>query len=601
MSSLASFGKGAEDSPMLRASQALIYLVSRSVWNWIRMQVRRARQPKYLLGAIAAVAYLGFFFVGPAFAARKSGPMPLQAPEFRAIVELMAALILAMLMVAAWIIPKKRAALDFSEAEIAFLFPSPLSRQALIHFKLIKSLLAIGLTATLMALLTHARFSSGNVLMPLLAWGLGLGIVQLHDMGASFVRTWLLDRGVTHAVRRFAVFLMIVVAIAITLLPQASSLPRADWETLGTIQDFAEYIHQLHAHGLVFFCLLPFEMIVRPFFVSAPSEFVLSIAPVLCVFALHYLWVVRSQVSFEEATIEQARRKAELIAAVQGGNWHLAQGRRKAKRAPFELAPQGSGAVAFFWKNLLAGSEMFNPKFWGTFAIGYVGILIIFQMLAPDSPILKMLGALPLGLLPVLVFAGPFLLPLDFRQDLKMADLLKTFPVSGWQIALGQLIAPALILTMVEWFLLFVNGLLLPQFPGMKLSPILGRVSYVLSVAMIFPFLNLISLLVVNTATLLFPAWMPSAQRGPRGMEAMGQQIIFSFIQLFSLALALLPAAGIGLLVFFVGRGIVGPVVIAPIASAAAVCVLCIEIGVGVKMLGDLWERHDLSLEEQST
>ena len=42
---------------------------------------------------------------------------------------------------------------------------------------------------------------------------------------------------------------------------------------------------------------------------------------------------------------------------------------------------------------------------------------------------------------------GPQLLRQDFRQDLPLADLLKTYPLRGWQLALGELLAPAAILT----------------------------------------------------------------------------------------------------------------------------------------------------------
>src|SRR6185436_9141681 len=38
-----------------------------------------------------------------------------------------------------WAIPTQRAALGFSEAEIAFLFPAPITRRALVHFRLLSS------------------------------------------------------------------------------------------------------------------------------------------------------------------------------------------------------------------------------------------------------------------------------------------------------------------------------------------------------------------------------------------------------------------------------------------------------------------------------
>ena len=49
---------------------------------------------------------------------------------------------------------------------------------------------------------------------------------------------------------------------------------------------------------------------------------------------------------------------------------------------------------------------------------------------------------------------GPQLIRQDFRQELPMADLLKTYPLTGWQLAFGELFAPAAILTCTQWLLL---------------------------------------------------------------------------------------------------------------------------------------------------
>ena len=51
---------------------------------------------------------------------------------------------------------------------------------------------------------------------------------------------------------------------------------------------------------------------------------------------------------------------------------------------------------------------------------------------------------------------GPQFLRQDFRQDVPLADILKTYPLRGWQLALGELLAPAAVLTGVQWFLLIL-------------------------------------------------------------------------------------------------------------------------------------------------
>ena len=56
---------------------------------------------------------------------------------------LSAPLLLLVIVVGSWILPNSRAALQFTEAEVAFLFPAPVSRRKLIHFKLLRSQIAM--------------------------------------------------------------------------------------------------------------------------------------------------------------------------------------------------------------------------------------------------------------------------------------------------------------------------------------------------------------------------------------------------------------------------------------------------------------------------
>ena len=78
-----------------------------------------------------------------------------------AILSLIGVVVLFLFVASAWIFPHKRTALIFSEAEIAFLFPAPVGRRALIHFKLLRSQIAILFTVLLLTLVT-GRFFAGH-------------------------------------------------------------------------------------------------------------------------------------------------------------------------------------------------------------------------------------------------------------------------------------------------------------------------------------------------------------------------------------------------------------------------------------------------------
>src|SRR6266436_545784 len=185
---------------------ALIYLQMQSLKNRLRMRLRRLKKPKYLAGAAVGGAYFYFFFFRNLFVGRSSAAAADTAsPETLLLFELVGALALFLMVLSAWIFPHERAALLFSEAEIAFLFPAPVTRRTLIHFKLLRSQAAILVTTLLLTLVTR-RFGGGtSAWIRASGWWLVLSTLNLHTLGASFARTRLLERGISNLRRRIIV------------------------------------------------------------------------------------------------------------------------------------------------------------------------------------------------------------------------------------------------------------------------------------------------------------------------------------------------------------------------------------------------------------
>jgi hypothetical protein len=197
------------------------------------------------------------------------------------------------------------------------------------------------------------------------------------------------------------------------------------------------------------------------------------------------------------------------------------------------------------------------------------------------------------------LLVGPQILRQDFRQDLPLADLLKTYPLRGWQLALGELLAPVAILTGVQWLLLMVVLGLVPQMPAVGVGwPF--RLGLGFGAALILPLLNLILFQVPNAAALAFPAWFQATKGGAQGIEAMGQRILFMFGQLLVFLLALIPPAALGAGVFFLGKILLGTALAIPLASVAAAIVLAGEAALGIMLLGWLFDRFDVSAEQTS-
>jgi len=199
----------------------------------------------------------------------------------------------------------------------------------------------------------------------------------------------------------------------------------------------------------------------------------------------------------------------------------------------------------------------------------------------------------------MLVLVGPQFFRNDLRQDLAAADVLKVLPLPGWQIVLGELLAPAAILTGIQWLLLALifafagpaQAKLLPA-AAVSFGP---QLAIIASIAVVLPALNAVSLFIPNAAALLFPAWFAAGKEGPGGFEVMGQRLIFAFGQFFAMLLALLPAGLAFAGVFFIAQLAVSPWLAAPLAAGVAALVLAAEAGLGVWWLGTRFEKFDLT------
>jgi hypothetical protein len=193
---------------------------------------------------------------------------------------------------------------------------------------------------------------------------------------------------------------------------------------------------------------------------------------------------------------------------------------------------------------------------------------------------------------------GPQILRQDFRQDLPLADVLKSYPLPGWQLALGELLAPAAILTGIQWILLLLSvALLAHSSEALPVGSLTGSIG--LGAAMVVPMLNLITLQIPNAAVLLFPAWIGAGKESAQGVEATGQRIICLFGQVLVFLIVLIPAAVGFTLLFFLGVKLLllPTALVIPLASLAAAVVLAAEAGLGLLLLGWLFERFDVSAE----
>jgi hypothetical protein len=579
---------------------ALVYLRVTTLRNAVISRFERLKQPKYLIGAVVGVAYF-YFLIGR----RMSPPRPRGAAGFPQTfpaeqlptVAALGALLLMVFVAFYWLWPRTRAALTFSEAEITFLFPAPIGRRTLIHYRWINTQLRILFTSALLALFSSPwTFLLGNGGVRIVGWWLILSTLDLHAVGSSFAITRLLDRGITSLRRRALTFALAAVTIAVALAAAWRGLRAPTPDELTEPVAVARYLGSLLTTGPLSWLLLPATWVVRPLLAPDARALLAALGPALAVYAVHYAWVLRAEVSFEEASIARAeRRAARRSVALRGGGVRIGGTERKARRAPFRLSAAPWPEAAFLWKNLLASSSYFTPRA----ALLAAAVIVVGNALLARlglDPLRNVESVIAMTLAGYTLVFGPVLARQDLRLDLPNTDMLKTYPLRGWRIVLGEVLAPVAILTVLLWLLLLTAALNFHPPRAEAITPAL-RIGAALGVGVIAPFLSAIEVLVLNAAVVLFPAWVPlGADRGS-GIDVIGQRIFFVFGLFLAMAGSLLPA-GIGAAAIFFGSlWIVGAPIAAALAALAALAVLSVEIGLAIAFIGRRFERFDLSAE----
>ena len=576
-------------------TRAFLFLLSRSLVNRTRARLKRLKQPKYLVGALFGLVYLYASFFQFVFVRGRPGPeMDQSMGEF---IGGMGAFVLLVLMVSAWIFPHARTALVFSEAEIAFLFPAPVTRRALIHYKLLKSQIAILFTVLLLTLLTGRIFTSSQAWMRVLGWWVILSTLNLHFLGASFTRTLLLDRGISNWLRRLVVLTGCAVLVVLTVVWVRENISPPVLDAAADWRAWRDYLQSLLGTPPLSHVLAPFRVLLRPYLATTALEFVQGFGLALGIIALHYLWVIRCNVAFEEASLAASRRFAERLSAARQGRGLQGQP-TKGRRAPFRLAPAGFPSFALLWKNLIAAQATFRPRL-----LLFLAIPVVVMALSLGGSTGKGSAILgPATIIALLVYAwslfiGAQFVRCDFRQDLAAMDVLKLYPLPGWQIVAGQLAAPVVILTAVQWLLLLLLAILTGGAGPSSQLPMLPP-GWIAAAALLTPFWNGLVFLIPNAAVLLFPGWFQVRADAPQGIEVTGQRLLLVFGQLLVVVVTVIPAAlafGVG----FLPLHLAGLPMLAPLTGAVAAAVaLAGETALGLWWLGKLFHRFDLATEQ---
>lgn len=552
-----------------------VFLTVRTLRNRILARLRRLRQPRYLLGLLAGLAYLYWFVLRHQLHATRRGDFTAD-PQFGAVVPVLlvaGGLALWAVSLAAWLWPSTQPPLRFSGAEVQFFFTAPVTRRQLIHYKLLRSQIGILFGLAVVSLFSGAAVA-GRVWFLLGGWLL-FATLRVHLVGVAFTRAslarcgWRPPRAMWLPLGTIGALSAVILGTWAVNLPALLSLP---------FPAAARRVFDAFSSGISAAALRPFAALLAPVLAADAGEFLRWAWPAALLLGLNYWWVLRSETALEEAAGAAERAQAG--------------GRRPAPRpvtrqAPFRLAPAGRPEVALLWKNLILGGRFLTPRV-------VLRLLVPLLLLAVAAAVKEVaLGLAPIALIvaAMLTVLGPYMVRYDLRQDMARLAVLKTWPISGAAMVRGEVLAPALVLTAGVWAFLAVALALSDGFDLGGLSRI-ARGWLALAGAVAAPSFLLAQLVIQNAAVVVFPGWVPVGGNRPRGVEAMGQQMLMFAGTLLLMALGVLPAAAVAAVAGFVLFRLAGYAGLVPAAllfsmALVAECLLAIEL------LGRLVERTD--------
>ena len=588
------------------------FLALRTTKNKVLRQLRRLREPRYLVPTAVSVLWIGFWLSNAlrgGMRGRPSGRLTaytgVEALDAFAVVGGMALLVWTALL---WILPSKGAVLEFTRAEIHFLFPAPVTRRQIVHYKLMRAQMGIFFGALL------TSFFWGRGLASVEGWGRLLGIwllyatLHLHTMGAGFVRTDLLAQGVSGLRRRMLPLLALAAFVAVAVVGLRAGWPAIvaafpeRWSSEYMTAFFATVAHA-GTSGALGVALWPFTVFPRLILAQGPGDFVRWLPPAFALLLANYLWVLRADTAFEEASVEAAHKRAERLEATKSRRRRGVILPTQVRAFPWRLSPRGRPAVALVWKNLVSLVRVTPVRALiglGGFLFGMIALVVgLTDAGAPYGLIAAFLAAL---IATFTALFGPVFVRNDLREDLFHIDAVKTFPLSGRAVVRSEILASWLVLTGIELAALAGSAIGL-AWVGTAAIGVLGLESIpaaawwfagLLSAALVLPAITGIQLGLQNALVLLFPAWVALANSRARGFEASGQRMLTMFGTAIVLAVCLLPAAVSGGVAAWLLAGPIGAPALV-VGAAVAAGWLYAEVWWATRFLGGLLDRLDPS------
>lgn len=593
------------------------FLTARTIKNRFVRRLRRLREPRYLIPTAVSVLWLGFWMSNALLrgGSRPAGMWSAFAGDgVRDALALVGALLLFAWTAFLWLVPSGKVALEFTPAEIHFLFPAPVTRRQIVHYKLFRAQVGILFGALITSFFWGRGLAHVDGWARLAGFWLLYATLHLHTLGAGFVRTDLIEQGVPGLRRRLLPLGLLVVFVAGAVVGVAQAWPdlaaaaagitAADghWSRRG-LAEFVVAVGQVGKSGVLGVFLAPFTVFPHVVLAHGAADFARWFAWGVALLLVHYVWVIRSDTAFEEASVEAAQKRAARIAVRRDTARRGGRLPGRARPFPWRLAPTGRPGMAIAWKNLVSLSRVVPMR---ALVVAFAFMVAAFGWTVGRSdgstPWALIVSVLLVFLALFTVLFGPVFLRNDLREDLFHVDAVKTFPLSGQAVVRGELFAPWSVLAALQVGILAAAlAALLSAGPsglgqlGLEEPPSLAWcLAGFAAAAIALPAITLAQLVLQNALVLMFPAWVALGNSRARGFEASGQRMLTLFGSMIVLGVCTLPAVAAGGILAWILSGALGALALAAGAGLAA-AVIYGEVAVATVFLGRMLDRLDPS------
>jgi hypothetical protein len=415
----------------------------------------------------------------------------------------------------------------FSPAEVEFLFTGPFTRRQLLVYKIFTNTIIALATAALMT--AFFRVHAAWAFAAYLGLFLGISFLQLFTMAIGLVAITIGTQAQTRIRRLVLVLLGILTAVLLFRASQHSGRGgfTALFQQLEGTQGWKTVTAPL-SWFIETFLVQPFDWLALAKWGGMSAGVALLLVLLVLLMDTQYL---ESAASASERVYNQIQRmrRGEAVSLLWGS---AATARWGLPSFPFW---GGAGPIA--WRQATTAIRSLGR-------LALVALVFIPVMIGPlftqgnEENSLTMFLAVA-GLLMWLSMLLTTLIPFDFRADLDRMDVLKTLPLPAWRLVFGQLLAPILIMYIIQASCLVAFWLALDFANWAVLSGLCFAVP-----------LNVLLFGLDNLLFLWFPSRMFATR--PGDFTALGRNVLILLTKMMVLGCAAVAAGALGFFTWWV-------------------------------------------------